>query len=143
MHRFITIAAAALLSLPASAQDFDQEAAESAFRRCKSCHQISDGDQVLVPGGRTGPNLFGVIGRMAGSFGDFRYSDGMIAAGEAGLVWNEENLPAFIAGPSEFLRNLTEDSSARSRMTPQRLRPDDAAALAAWLAGFGGTSGEN
>lgn len=143
MKFFLSALAATLLAAPVMAQDFDEAAAESAFRRCKSCHQIADGDNVLQRGGRTGPNLFGVIGRTAGRYNDFRYSDGMVAAGDAGLIWDEENLVEFIAKPSEFLRTYTGDNNLRSNMTPQRLRPEDAAALVAWLAQLGITSGEN
>lgn len=129
------------IAIPSVAQEFDLDAAESAFRRCKSCHQIADGEEVIERGGRTGPNLFGIIGRTAGTAEGFRYSDGLIAAGEAGLVWTEQNLLEYVAAPSEFLRELTGDSSFRSKMTPQRLR-DDGPDLAAWLASMG-DSAEN
>ena len=64
----------------------DAAAGEDTFKRCKSCHGIVDGDDVIVRGGRTGPNLFGIVGRTAGTYEDFRYGDAAVAAGEAGLV---------------------------------------------------------
>ena len=58
------------LSSAAFAQDGptgDAEAGEREFRKCKSCHMIQDAEgEMIVRGGRTGPNLWGVVGRVAG-----------------------------------------------------------------------------
>jgi cytochrome c len=34
-----------------------------AAKRCKACHMISDGDNVILKGGKVGPDLWGVVGR--------------------------------------------------------------------------------
>lgn len=70
------------------------EAGESAFRQCKSCHQVGDGAQ-----NRTGPHLNDVLGRTIGGVEGFRYSNVFVEAMEAGEVWNEENLAAFMTDP--------------------------------------------
>ncbi len=46
-----------------------------------------------------GPHLKGIIGRKAGSLSDYAYSEAMIAAGEAGLVWDEHALSDFLYSP--------------------------------------------
>ena len=95
----------------------DAAAGEDTFKRCKSCHTIANGDEVIVRGGRTGPNLFGVIGRTAGTVEGFRYGDDIVAAGAAGLVWTEEALAEYVADPTGYLRTYLSDDSARAKMT--------------------------
>jgi cytochrome c len=95
----------------------DAAAGEALFKRCKSCHGITNGDEVIVRGGRTGPNLFGMIGMTAGTVEGFRYGDDIVAAGEAGLVWPEEALAEYVADPTAYLRTFLGDDSARAKMT--------------------------
>lgn len=96
----------------------DAEAGEREFNKCKSCHMIvADDGTEIVRGGRTGPNLYGIIGRQAGSVEDFRYGDSLVAAGEAGLEWNEETFVAYVQDPKGFLAEYLDDSSARSKMS--------------------------
>ncbi|MEY8843004.1 cytochrome c family protein, partial [Cribrihabitans sp. XS_ASV171] len=96
----------------------DAEAGEKVFRQCRSCHMITDAEgNDIQKGGKTGPNLYGVVGRTAGTYEDFRYSDDMVAAGEAGLVWNEADFVTYVQDATEFLRAYLDDSSARGKMT--------------------------
>ncbi len=125
-----TFAIAGAMTTAASAQDV--AAGESAFRSCKSCHSISNGDEVIVRGGRSGPDLYGVIGRQAGSVEGFRYGNSLIAAGEAGLVWDETTLAEFITDPTGYLRTYLEDPGARSNMSFKAR--SGAADIAAYLA---------
>lgn len=110
--------------LAGSGAAFAQDAAagEKEFNKCKSCHMIvaADGTEI-VKGGRTGPNLWNIIGRKAGTVEDFRYGDSLVAAGEAGLVWNEETFVAYVQDPKGFLEEYLGDSGARSKMS-YRLR---------------------
>lgn len=122
--------AALSISLPVFAEG-DIAAGEKAFKKCKSCHTIKNGDDVIFKGGKIGPNLFGVIGRVAGSE-DFKYSASMIAAGEGGLIWTEELLAEFISDPKAFLRMVTGDSKAKSKMSVKAKKNQDD--LAAYLA---------
>ncbi|MCR8725270.1 c-type cytochrome [Frigidibacter sp. ROC022] len=112
----ITLAILTLSALPALA-DGDIEHGIKEFGKCKACHSIVDGDKVIQKGGRVGPNLFGVIGRPAGSYEGFKYSPDMLAAGKAGLVWDTENLPQFIKDPKTFLREYLGKGTAKSKMT--------------------------
>src|SRR6056297_2819322 len=67
-------------------------------------------------GERTGPNLFGVIGRHAGSVPDFHYSTSMVAAGESGLRWNEADFIVYVKDATAFLRDYLDDPDARGKM---------------------------
>ena len=47
----------------------------------------------------------------------------MIAAGEAGLIWDQENAAAFLADPKGFIKTQLDDPAARTKMV-LKLRPD-------------------
>lgn len=121
MTRHFKIAAALLtLASPAMAESHMSSAVLAGaddFRKCKSCHEIADGGKTIVTGGKTGPNLFGVLGRRAGSVAGFKYGDDLVRAGEAGLVWNEALLAEYIQDPRTFLQDRLGDGAARSRMS--------------------------
>jgi len=103
--RTLITATAALLALGAPAlAEGDAAAGEKEYRQCKACHMIQAPDgESIVRGGRVGPNLYGVIGRAAGSVEDFRYSDALMAKAEEGLVWDETNIVEYAKDPNEFL----------------------------------------
>ncbi|MEP1522846.1 c-type cytochrome [Ascidiaceihabitans sp.] len=119
---FRTFATLAVLSLAAPAfadghSTGDAEAGEKAFKKCKACHMISDGDNVIYKGGKSGPNLYGVIGRQAGALEGYKYKDSIMAAGEAGLVWDEANLAEYVVDPKKFLQTYLDDKKAKSGMS--------------------------
>jgi len=104
-------------SFPAFAEG-DIEAGEKVFKKCKSCHMITAEDGTTIQkGGKTGPNLYGIIGRAAGSVEDFKYGKSLLAAAEAGLVWDEEQFLVYVENPSKFLKTYLDDSKAKSKMT--------------------------
>ena len=75
--------------LPASA------AGKRVFLKCRTCHNIErDGSHT------TGPNLWGVFGRKAGSAPDFAYSDSLK---NSGIVWSEETIDQWLSKPTTFL----------------------------------------
>ncbi|MGH1453621.1 MAG: c-type cytochrome [Paracoccaceae bacterium] len=122
MKTLMTIAAATLaFATPLLAESHaamgDADAGEKGFKKCKSCHMIANGDETIVKGGKTGPNLYGVIGRTAGTAEDFKYGDDLVAAGAAGLVWDEATLASYVADPRGFLQETLDDSGAKSKMT--------------------------
>lgn len=111
-----TLFAAILLSGPALAAG-DAAKGETEFKKCKACHSIiKDDGTEIVKGGKTGPDLFGVIGRAAAST-DFAYGDSLKAAGTAGLVWDEATLVTYLADPTAFLKEKTGDAAAKSKMS--------------------------
>ncbi len=132
-----TLAAIIALSFAAPAfAEGDAEAGEKAFSKCKSCHMIvSDAGDEIVKGGRTGPNLYGIIGKTAGS-ADFKYGKDLVAAGEAGLVWDEANLAEYVTDPRAFLRTYLENDKAKSKMSYKLKK--GGADVAAYLASVGG-----
>lgn len=105
----------------------DAAEGERSFRQCASCHGIvADDGTVIQRLARTGPNLWGLPGRQAGVDEEFRnYSNGMVAAGEQGLEWDEESFSAYLANQTQFLRDYTGDNSVRSNMN-HRLRGEAA-----------------
>lgn len=119
------------LSAPALAQDVAK--GEKEFNKCKTCHMIvaPDGTEI-VKGAKTGPNLYGVIGRPVASYPDFAYGDGILAYGATGAVWDEALLAEYVVDPAKFLKEKTGDSKARSKMAFKLAKggPDIAAYLA-------------
>lgn len=137
---------AALLSTPTLASaEGDPAKGAKMYSRCASCHAIiSPEGEVLVKGGITGPNLYGVVGRLAGTEGDYRngserlpigmFTDDMIRAGEEGLVWTTENLIEYTADPIGFIRTFLSDPKARPNMSVKlRKGADD---IVAYIATF-------
>ncbi|MGR3756636.1 MAG: c-type cytochrome [Tranquillimonas sp.] len=135
MNRILTIcAAAALGATPVLAQEAaaptgDAAAGEKLFRQCQSCHVVRDDEGNTLAGrnGKTGPNLYGLPGRPAGSVEDYRYSKAMEAAGEEGLTWDEAHFVGFVQDPSGYLKEYLDDSGARSKMS-FRMRSEEGAA---------------
>lgn len=106
------------LALTSPALAADAAKGEAEFKKCKSCHAIvkPDGTEV-VKGGRTGPNLWGVVGRAAGTATDFTASDAMIAAGAAGKIWDEAMIAAYVVDPNKWVQEANGDAAAKTKMT--------------------------
>jgi len=83
---------------------------ERQWRQCRACHMI------VSP---VGPNLYGIVGRQAGTVDGFRYGADLVAAGEAGLVWDEANFVEYVQDPTGFIRSHSGNPSARSPMNFQ------------------------
>lgn len=132
------IAAAVLLAGPALAESHasgDAAAGEDGFSKCQACHVVTDDEGNTLAGrnGRTGPNLYGLPGRAAGSVEDFRYSSSMVEAGEAGLSWDEDSFVAYVQDPTGFLRDHLDDAKARSKMSFKLRDEEEARNLWAYL----------
>jgi len=70
----------------------------STFKhKCLGCHTVNK----AAPN-RTGPNLWGVVGRAKGSKKGFRYSKGLRRLGG---IWTEADINRFIAGPRSMVRD--------------------------------------
>ena len=102
----LVAAAAALPAAAASAQDATK--GEQVFKQCMTCHRIGPDAKNLV-----GPALTGIIGRQSGTAPGFAYSPLNKAAGENGLVWNNELIMQYLPDPNAFLKKfLTEKGKA-------------------------------
>ncbi len=99
-----------------AAAEGDPAAGERAFRQCAACHTL-DGTH------RVGPSLAGIFGRTAGTADGFRYSPDIVAAGEAGVVWDAETIFTYLDNPTEFLKAATGKDRIQTRM-PNRY-PDE------------------
>ena len=119
MMRMLTaaFALATLAAAPALAAG-DAAKGEADYKKCKACHMIvADDGTEIQKGGKTGPNLYGVIGRPVASVADFKYGEAILAAGAKGLVWDEAMLAAYVADPGAWLKEQTGDPAAKSKMT--------------------------
>jgi cytochrome c len=68
------------------------ESGERTFnQQCKACHTVEKGGASTI-----GPNLFGVIGRKAGSAPGFEFSDAMK---KSGITWDEASLADYLKDP--------------------------------------------
>jgi cytochrome c len=107
---------AAPLATPAFAAD--PVAGEATFKKCKACHSVigPDGTE-FQKGGRTGPNLYGVIGRPVASEPGFAYGDGILAVGATGAVWDEASIAAYVVNPGAWLQEKSGDGGAKSKMS--------------------------
>ncbi|MBO4969009.1 MAG: cytochrome c family protein [Pseudomonas sp.] len=86
---------AALLSHGAIAAG-DAEAGGRLFTKtCGGCHSIGENAR-----NGFGPQLNGVIGRLAGTSEGYQYSDAMK---NSGVVWTRENLAAYIEAPKKVV----------------------------------------
>lgn len=84
-----------LAALPAPYNTGDLANGQQQFQLCRSCHTITEGGANM-----TGPNLYGLFGRQAGTVEKFRYSEPVKAAG---FAWDAEHLDKWLADPRGFL----------------------------------------
>jgi len=118
----IALAAAFALMCAAPAIAFAQDAAQgrTVFQaNCAVCHMAAGNGHSMI-----GPNLWGVVGRRAGSVAGFAYSP---ALQHANMTWTADQLSAFVQAPTRVVPG--------TRMPFAGLHnPQQAAALAAYLA---------
>ena len=69
---------------------------EKVFKKCSACHMIASGGKNMI-----GPNLWGVIGRTAGSVSDYKYSKAMVAYAKQ---WNFEEMNGYLIKPQAYIR---------------------------------------
>jgi cytochrome c len=104
----------------ASAQD--AALGEKIFARCKACHQIGEGAKDAV-----GPVLNGVVGRKAGTYPDYAYSD---ANKNSGITWDEATL-------KEYLKNPRAKVPGTKMIFPGLPKDEDIDNVIAYLKQFG------
>lgn len=83
--------AALAVMLASQANAADAKHGAQVFQRCAICHSNNKGAPA-----RIGPNLFGVVGRKAGTAPEFSYSAAMK---KAGWVWTPDKIAAYAQHP--------------------------------------------
>ena len=86
---------ASLFSVTATAAGDAEAGAKLFSKTCGGCHSIGPDAR-----GGFGPQLTGVIGRLAGTTEDYQYSD---ALKNSGVVWTREKLAAYIEAPKKVV----------------------------------------
>ena len=104
----------------ASAQD--AAAGEKVFVKCRACHQIGEGAKNAV-----GPVLNGVVGRKAGTYPGYSYSD---ANKNSGITWDEATL-------KEYLKNPRAKVPGTKMIFPGLTKEEDIDNVIAYLKQFG------
>ena len=89
--RALIIAGLVVLTTTTASLAQDAAAGEKAFAVCKACHQIGETAKNAV-----GPVLNGIIGRKAGTYTGYNYSD---ANKNSGLTWDEPTFREYIKDP--------------------------------------------
>lgn len=85
-----------VVKLAAALTEEELIAGKKEARACTSCHQLERERNAV------GPHLVGIGGRLVGSVEGFKYSDALIALGEAGEVWTAEAMEEWLIDPSAF-----------------------------------------
>lgn len=132
-------AALALLAAPAFAQEVpsgDAAAGEKVFAKCQTCHVIANqaGEVLAGKNSKTGPNLYGLPGRVAGTYPEFKYGDSIVALGATGFAWNEADFVTYVADPAKFLKDKLGDTKAKSKMVFKLPKEEDAKNVWAFIA---------
>ncbi len=82
-------------ALPAPFSGGDIVNGKARFTQCAACHTTAEGGPNL-----TGPNLYGIFSRKAGTHAGFAYSDGLKAAG---WTWDAARIDTWITDPRAVL----------------------------------------
>ena len=120
--RSLGFAALALVGSIGAAAAQDATLGEKVFLKCKACHQIGEGAKNAV-----GPVLNGVVGRKAGTYPDYTYSD---ANKNSGFTWDEATL-------TEYLKNPRAKVPGTKMIFPGLTKDDDIDNVIAYLKQFG------
>ncbi|HEY2658708.1 MAG TPA: cytochrome c family protein [Caulobacteraceae bacterium] len=82
-------------TLPAPYNAADLENGKHKFAQCAACHTLAQGAPNM-----TGPNLWGVFGRKAGTAANYDYSDAVKAAG---FTWDAAHIDTWITDPRAMI----------------------------------------
>ncbi|HKI62459.1 MAG TPA: c-type cytochrome [Mariprofundaceae bacterium] len=106
MKKYLMIGAAAAVLLSGVTAT---EAMAGAEGKCKACHTFEQGGK-----NRMGPNLFGILGKRAGSTKDYRY--GKYLEG-ADFTWNEDAVRKWIFDS----KGVAKAAGASTKMPSQKI----------------------
>lgn len=95
MDKQMLLALALIFQASRASAAGDPIAGKAAFEMCASCHQVERSVRAGF-----GPQLTSIIGRLAGSTKDYKYSPAMK---NSGIVWSEQKLRAFLKSPGDVV----------------------------------------
>jgi cytochrome c len=104
----------------ASHAEGNAEQGAKVFKQCVACHSVDDMKN------KVGPSLKGIVGRKAATVDGFKYSQGMLAKGAGGVVWDEATLTTYLPDPRGFVPGTKMAFNGVKK-------PDDVANLIAFL----------
>jgi cytochrome c len=139
LMKYHLAAVLALIAAPAIAQEVpsgDAAAGEKVFAKCQTCHVVANeaGEVLAGKGAKTGPNLYGMPGRVAGTYPEFKYGESLVKLGEMGFTWNEADFVKYVADPTKFLQEKENDKKARGKMMFKLPKEEDAKNVYAFIA---------
>ena len=95
----LTVAALGLSLIATGAQAGDAAAGRNVFNaQCSTCHSVAPSGTTIV-----GPNLYGVVGRKAGTLKGYAYSAAMKGSG---FTWTEDQLRTYLPSPQKVLPGI-------------------------------------
>ena len=121
MKKTLMIASAAVLVIGGFTAP---DAVAGAESKCQTCHTFDKGGS-----NRMGPNLFGIVGRKAGSLDGYKYGDYLK---NADFTWDEEHLKAWM----EDSAGVAKADGKRTKMPTQRVAGEKADEVIAFLNGL-------
>jgi cytochrome c2 len=86
----ILVLMAVLFLAPKPGEAADAAPGQAIFNRCKICHSLDAGKNIV------GPSLRGIFGRKAGTGDNFAYSEAMKSSG---IVWDDGTLEKYLRDP--------------------------------------------
>jgi cytochrome c len=84
-------AAIVVLGAGGARAEGDPVAGKQVFKKCHACHNVGENARNAV-----GPVLNGVVGRKAGTYEGYNYSD---ANKSSGITWDEATLDVYLKDP--------------------------------------------
>ena len=93
--RLIVVAVISLTTISRVQAQGDVNRGETAFRQCAACHSLDPGYHL------TGPSLFGVMGRAAGTAPGFKRYSGALKGSD--FSWTEKALDQWLENPDKFV----------------------------------------
>src|SRR5689334_22206872 len=91
----LTAALACIAATSASYAAGNAASGATVYNRCAICHDDHKGGVNKI-----GPNLFGLVGRKAGTYAGFSYSPAMKSAG---MVWTDKKIDAYVTAPQRVI----------------------------------------
>jgi len=108
MKKILLIAAAAAFVIGGMATT----ASAAPLGKCKACHTFKAGKH------KTGPNLAGIMGRVQGGTDFKKYKSYLKAQKEAGAVWDEASLRAWLGNS----KAVAKAAGGKTGMPAQKLK---------------------